>query len=94
MPRPRVILNVYGGAVQDVFASEDVEILLVDWDTEGREPSDPGMVEISQRGGRVRLAYVAELLVHALDELPGTDVERALAASGPARDSDGRGTDK
>ena len=46
-PAPKVVLNMGGGLVQEVFASDPaITVALVDWDTEGCDPSDNGIVEI------------------------------------------------
>jgi len=43
----RVVVNVYGGVVQDVFCSDPhARAVIVDWDTEGRDPSEEGIVEV------------------------------------------------
>lgn len=78
-----IVLNVYGGVVQDVFASDpDVEVTLVDWDVEGSDAEHPDVVSIIDRLGRNRPAYVAPLPVHASHQLDGTDVAAALIAAG------------
>src|SRR5574340_142193 len=46
-PAPKIVLTIDGGLVQEVFASDPaITVALVDWDTEGRDPSDNGIVEI------------------------------------------------
>jgi hypothetical protein len=93
IPAPKVALNMGGGLVQEVFASDPaITVALVDWDTEGSDPSDNGMVEIPDGRGGTQLAHVAECLVEPLEQLTGTDTEAALKAAGlaltPPADSD------
>lgn len=79
MSKPRIILNVSGGVVQDVFCSDfETEVILVDWDTEGCDSSDDDVFQI---GGRAAAAFVARVDVAPCHELAGTDVEAALRAA-------------
>jgi hypothetical protein len=81
----KIVLNVSGGVLQDVFSSDPaVTLLLVDWDTEGCDPSDNGIVEIPDGRGSTQLAHVAECPVCPLEELAGTETEAALKAAGLA----------
>ena len=82
MPVLALVLNVHGGVVQGVFASSpDVEVTLVDWDVDPADAEHPEVVEIAVGIGRTRLAHVAPLVVRALAELAGTDVEAAIEAA-------------
>ena len=79
----KIVLNVSGGVLQDVFSSDPaVTLLLVDWDTEGCDPSDNGIVEIPDGRGGTQLAHVAECPVDPLKGLAGTETEAALKAAG------------
>ena len=79
MPAPSIVLNVHGGIVQDVFASDpDVEVTLVDWDVDGSDAAHPNVVAITDSLGRTRRAYVSPLAVEPLAELIGSDVETAI----------------
>lgn len=83
MPAPKVVLNLSGGVVQEVFASDPaITVALVDWDTEGSDPSDNGMVEIPDDRGGTQLAHVAECPLEPLGQLAGTETEAALKAAG------------
>ena len=80
---PNFVLNISGGVLQDVFGSDPaITVALVDWDTEGCDPSDNGIVEILDERGGTQLANVAEYDVSPLEELAGTDTEAALKAAG------------
>jgi hypothetical protein len=79
---PKVVLNMGGGLVQEVLASDPaITVALVDWDTEGCDPSDNGIVEIPDGRGGTQLAHVAECPVEPLEQLAGTETEAALKAA-------------
>jgi hypothetical protein len=81
MTRPQLVINLYGGAVQDVFSSVlGLQVLLVDWDVEDAFPGEPGVVEVPLPDG-ARQACVGDLQVSSLDGLAGTDVEAAVDAA-------------
>ena len=78
----QIVLNVSGGVVQDVFASRsDVEVLLVDWDTDSSIRDDPGLVTIQASDSCEQQAYVADLPVQPLEALSGSDAAAAIEAS-------------
>ena len=80
---PKIVLTMDGGLVQEVFASDPaITIALVDWDTEGCDPSDNGIVEIPDERGGTQLAHVAECSVEPLEQLADTETEAALKAAG------------
>ena len=75
----RVVVNVYGGVVQDVFCSDPrARAAIVDWDNEGRDSSEDGIVEVQMEDGGKHFAYVTDYATQPLENLPGTDVEKAL----------------
>lgn len=77
-----IVLNVYGGSVQGVFASHPaIEILLVDWDVAGADAEHPDVVAVGDALGRTRHAYVARQTPQPLSELAGSDVEAAIEAA-------------
>ena len=81
-PAPKIVLNISGGVLQDVFGSDPtITVALVDWDTEGCDPSDNGIVEIPDGRGDTQLANVAEYPVLPLEEFMGTETEAALKAA-------------
>jgi hypothetical protein len=80
---PKVVLNISGGVLQDVFSSDPaISVVLVDWDAEGSDPSEKGIVEIPDGRGGTQLANVAEYPVSPLMDLMGTETEAALKAAG------------
>ena len=82
-PTPKIILNISGGVLQDVFSSDPaITAMLVDWDTEGCDPSDKGIVAVPDGRGSTQLAHVAECPVCPLEELAGTESEAALKVAG------------
>ena len=82
-PAPKVVLNISGGVLQDVFSSDPaISVVLADWDTEGSDPSEEGIVEIPDGRGGTQLANVAEYPVMPLADLVGTETEAALKAAG------------
>jgi len=81
-PAPKVVLNISGGVLQDVFGSDPaISAVLVDWDTEGSDPSEEGIVEVPADRG-TQLAAVSECPVLPLTDLVGTETEAALKAAG------------
>jgi hypothetical protein len=82
-PAPKVVLNISGGVLQDVFGSDSaITVVRVDWDTEGCSPSDDGIVEIPDEHSGTQFADVAEYPVLPLEELIGTETETAIRAAG------------
>jgi len=82
-PAAKVVLSISGGVLQDVFASDPaIALIRVDWDTEGSDPSEPGVVEIPDGRGGTQLAAVAEYPLLPLTDLVGTETEAALKAAG------------
>jgi len=58
---PKVVLNISGGVLQDVFSSDPaISVVLADWDTDGCTSSEEGVVEIPDGRGGTQLAAVAE----------------------------------
>jgi len=79
---PKVVLNISGGVLQDVFSSDPaISVVLADWDTEGCSPTDMGIVEVPADRG-TQLANVAEYPVLPLTDLVGTETEAAMKAAG------------
>ena len=74
----RVIVNVYGGVVQDVFSDGDAEVFVVDWDQDempsGYYPED-GLVEVD--------GQVAAVTKRVPSDMPeDCDCARAIFAAG------------
>ena len=81
-PALKVVLDISGGVLQDVFSSDpSISVVVCDWDTEGCSPSDMGIVEVPADRG-TQLANVAEYPVLPLTDLVGTETEAALKAAG------------
>ena len=81
-PAAKVVLNISGGVLQDVFGSDPaIAVTRVDWDTEGSNSSEPGIVEIPDGRGGTQLVAVAEYPVLPLTDLVGTETEAALKAA-------------
>jgi hypothetical protein len=75
---PIVIVEVSGGVLQQAYADTTVQLVLVDWDSEGCEvAADNG---IFQAAGKV--VYVTEMPAAPIDEIVGTNAEKALEAAG------------
>ena len=82
MTNTRIILNIHGGTVQDVFCSDpNADVRIVDWDVQECDADAPGIVEVDVEHGRKQSAFVGGLLPNALADLAGTDVEGALQAA-------------
>ena len=78
MPEMQVVINVHGGLVQEVFASEPLaELVVVDWDV---APGDHQavVVEIGQRHLR---ASVQHPIIRPIGHLAGSDVEAVIDAA-------------
>jgi hypothetical protein len=44
---PRVIVEVRGGVVQEIYADDpSIEVVLLDWDTEGCDPAHDGLAKV------------------------------------------------
>jgi len=78
MPEMQVVINVHGGLVQEVFASEPLaELVVVDWDV---TPGDHQAVEV-EIGRRHLRASVQHPMVQPLEHLAGSDVEAVIDAA-------------
>lgn len=87
MTQSRVVLNVSGGVVQDVFSSDAaIDIIIVDWDSEGADLDASGLVELATGGGdisgRVSRAVVSRPPIQPYNELAGTDASAAMRKAG------------
>ena len=87
-PKPglTVVVEIAGGVLQEAYSSDPaVQLVLVDWDTEGSMPdNDAGIVEITDEDGQTELAHVAEYPTVSIDQLTGTNAGRALERAGIA----------
>lgn len=81
MLAPQIVLNVHGGLVQEIFASDDaLELLIVDWDVAHADHLEPGVVAVPL-AGRLAHAIVARPNPVPLTRLAGTDVQAAIEAA-------------
>lgn len=55
MSKPRIVIVMDGGLIQQILADTDVEIATIDYDVEGTE--DERLTAIPQQGGGVEAAY-------------------------------------
>ena len=79
---PRIVLNLSGGVLQDVFSSDPrARVILIDWDVEDANLAEKDVVAIPDGRGHTTFAIVAEYPLHGLPDLAGTDVEEALDAA-------------
>lgn len=82
MPHPQIIINVFGGVVQEVYCSDPrVQVTIVDWDSDWSSTYAPGLVEITIDVNRPQYAFVGVSPARPLSDLAGTDVEAALEAA-------------
>jgi hypothetical protein len=80
---PRIVLNISGGILQDVFSSApDATVVLCDWDCDGTSGSENGIVKICDGHGGTKVANVAGCPLSPLSDLEGTEVGTALKAAG------------
>ncbi|MGE3407560.1 MAG: hypothetical protein AB7I37_12145 [Pirellulales bacterium] len=78
MTRPEIVINVYGGVVQEVFCSDEgADVRIVDWDVAGIVPCRDDQIEV-KLAGSVMNAIVVRPVVQPLHMLAGTDVEAAI----------------
>ena len=80
MPRPKVVISVYGGVVQDVFCSEqDVQVIVVDWDADGSDSLGSGYVVVPDKFSHPSPAIVSVCKAEPLSAMNKTPIESALA---------------
>jgi hypothetical protein len=77
----KVIINVHGGVVQDVYVDHpNIEVILIDWDTEGCGiEEDSSFVAIEAAGGAIAKAVAYR--TSAMAEMPA-DMQEAVAKAG------------
>jgi hypothetical protein len=79
---PRIVLNVSGGVVQEVFCLDPhAQVVLIDWDADGADPENENVVTVEQEGGKPLTAYVAEFPTTPLPSVLGTCTETILEAA-------------
>ena len=75
MDKPRIIISMFGGLVQDVFCSiPDTQVVLVDWD----QDPDPPFVRDDLARGHNCSALVGAFDARSIEDLAATDEEAAI----------------
>jgi len=83
MPKPRVVITMNGGLIQDAYSTNpDVELIVVDLDTEDCDPKVIELVEVADAQGGSNCAFVGVQTLRPFEELSGTDTQAALAKAG------------
>jgi hypothetical protein len=78
----RTVVSICGGIIQDIYCSDPhARIVVIDWDTEGCEPSVNGIVEMREPSGRNIYVYVADFHTQPMNNLSGTEIEEALGVA-------------
>ena len=78
MPKTEIVINVHGGMVQSVFASDELaDVVVVDWDV---VPGDEGVVEVEHAGQPLQ-ASVQHPIVEPLAHLAGSELEAVIDAA-------------
>ena len=81
MKKQRMIINVRGGVVQDVFFDGDLEVTIVDWDVELPSPNESEVFEARDDIGRRVFAWVGHS--YPLSKLSTLSREMREVLSGP-----------
>ena len=78
MSRPQIVIEVHNGLIQEVFCSNhNARVIIVDWDTEGSQPADHGIVEVRHEMGSA-LVSVEEREPTPIGAMRNTSIEKAL----------------
>lgn len=77
---PKLFITIEGGIVQSVTSDSPIEIVKIDYDTEGSGPED-GVVELDQGGGRTASAFVS--MGHT--DVDADEVARVFEAAAQAK---------
>ena len=81
MPKPEIIINIHGGVVQEVFASDtDIDVILVDWEVDGQSIDQPDIMEVKHNHRTLR-AFVSRPNARPLYLLAGSEVEAVIDAA-------------
>ena len=74
----RIVINVYGGVVQDIFCDpKNTEVIVVDWDQD-EEDDGEHYVTVKDVYDRPKSAYVGWPQLYPLKELVDTDAGNAV----------------
>ena len=81
--KPRIVLNIFGGTLQEVFSSDpDATVILCDWDCDGSDSVEDGVVAVTDGHGGKRPAHVTECQISPFEDIEGTEVGVAVKAAG------------
>ena len=82
-PGPTIVVEISGGVLQEAYSSDTaVQLVLVDWDTEGCTPDDDnGIVTITGEDGQLAVVLVTEFSAVPIDQM-SKDTGQALGAAG------------
>jgi hypothetical protein len=79
MSRPKIVISVFGGVVQDVLCLElDARVIVVDWDAEGADNLRAGYVVVPDKFGRQSPAIVSSRDAEPLSTMKDTPIQAAL----------------
>jgi hypothetical protein len=78
MPKTQIVIDL-ANRIVSVYATQpdELDVILVDWNSEAIDPRSPNRIEMARRG-RLHTAFVLDLPVLPLYELAGSDTERAI----------------
>jgi hypothetical protein len=78
MPKTQIVIDI-DNRIVSVFAAQpdDLDVILVDWDSEGVDLRSPNMVQL-RCGRQTNSALVLQVPVLPLYQLAGSDTERAI----------------
>ena len=65
----KIVIEVNGGVVQEVYSDDPVTVVVVDWDTEGSEPGGSNYLVMDDMGYE-HLAHAAIVKPTPTDMLP------------------------
>ena len=76
-----IVINMHGGVIQEIFAADqDLDIKIIDWDTQGAADDEAGVIEVHQPNRTLR-ALVSRPNPSPLYLLAGTEVEAVIEAA-------------
>ena len=65
----KIVIEINGGVVQEVYSDDPVTVVVVDWDTEGSEPGGSNYV-VEDDMGNEHLAHAAVVKPTPIHMLP------------------------
>lgn len=79
---PVLAVIMSGGIVQNIQSTSPVEVVLVDYDVDGCDPTDPHVVDVYQDGGGTELANIRFFPVEIKPDKLGSIRRAAIEAEG------------